>query len=125
MKVILKRNFVANGSRRFRKSANQWDVREIPDELCFSADGKRRFLPKDAVIVDGPVAPAPVEAEVTLRDLDADRAASDAAVKAAQEAEAEDAAADFKRKLALEKAAEGSREAETPAQATKNRKPKR
>lgn len=105
MKVILKRNFIAQGTRRFRKSANQWDVREIPDELCFSADGKRRFLPKDAVIVDGPIAPAPVEAEVTLRDLDVDRAASDAAVKAAEEAEENDAAAEFRLKLAAEKEA--------------------
>jgi len=103
MKVILKRNFYATGDRRFRKSAGKFDAREIPDELCFAKDGKR-LLPKDAEIVDGPVPEAPVEAEVTLRDLDVDRAAGDAAAKAAEAEEEEDAAAEFKRKLAQETA---------------------
>lgn len=107
MKVILKRNYFASNGQRFRKSVNKWDVREISDELCFDANGKR-LLPKDAEIVSGePKAPVDLPA-VTLRDHDADRAAAEAAGKAAEKAEEEDAAADFKRKLALEQAAESA-----------------
>lgn len=118
MKVVLKRNFFAGNGQRFRKSVNKWDVRDIPDAICFAPDGKR-LLPRDAVIIDGPVEPAPREPEGNLlRDNDVDRAAADAASKAAGEVEQEDAAADFRRKLALEKAAE---DAEASAPVTKKK----
>jgi hypothetical protein len=86
MKVILARDWFAPGGQRFRHLKNA--VVEVPDDLA-------KFLPKDAVVVDGAV-PAPV----TTADLkgqplsaaDEERAALDAEQKRLEELEAREKA---------------------------------
>lgn len=78
-KVLFKVSWFAPGGRRFRKSVNNADLKDVPEHLL-------KFLPKTAVIVDGPV-PAAAEDEETLRDHDTERASGDAAEKANQDAD--------------------------------------
>lgn len=52
MKVLLKRDFFGPDGRRYRKSISRFDVREINVD--------RKFIPKDAEVLDEPQKPLPV-----------------------------------------------------------------
>lgn len=69
------------GGKRYRKSQDKFDYREV-------ADAHLPFLPKTAVRIDKPEA-RPDEKPDSLRDLDIERAAGDQLTKAGEDADAD------------------------------------